>query len=223
MSSSSSELDKMLSGELYQAWDKQLVTMRQRAKQLCYELNQTSPLEEERRKTIIGQLLGGKKDAATTTTTTAHIESPFYCDYGCHLIVGENFYANHGCTILDCAQITIGNNCLLAPGVVISSATHPLNVTTRINGLELAYPITIGNNVWIGSNATINPGITIGNNVVIGAGAVVTKNIPNNVIVAGVPAKIIRTLTEEETTTTNSIGNDNESGDDMNAAKEFPN
>lgn len=190
---STTELEKMLSGELYDAFDPKLLQMRNEAKQLCYELNQTSPLDVARRKALTKKILGADD---------ALLESPFNVDYGSHLKVGKNFYANHGCTILDCAVITVGDNCMLAPHVVISAATHPLSAKRRAAGDEYAKPISIGNNVWIGASATICPGVTIGNDVVIGAGAVVVKDIPNSCVVGGVPAKIIRTLQDgdEETT-----------------------
>jgi maltose O-acetyltransferase len=183
------ELDKMLQGDLYDAFDPPLLNMRNEAKQLCFELNQTSPLDVEKRKEITKRILG---------VDDALLESPFNIDYGVNLTVGKKFYCNHGCTILDCAPITVGDNCLLAPNVVISSATHPLSAKRRAAGDEYAKPIVIGNNVWIGANATICPGVTIGNGVVIGAGAVVVKDVPDNVVVAGVPAKIIRTIEEDE-------------------------
>lgn len=184
----SAELDKMLRGELYNAFDPTLLRMRNEAKQLCFELNLTSPMDVEKRKEITKKLVG---------VDDAHIESPFQCDYGCHLKLGKKFYANHGCTILDCGLITIGDNCQLAPHVVISSATHPPDPQRRLNGEEYTRPIVIKNNVWIGANATINPGVSIGNNAIVGAGAVVTRDVADNVVVAGVPAKVIRTLTEE--------------------------
>jgi maltose O-acetyltransferase len=124
----------------------------------------------------------------------AWVESPFYVDYGYNLKVGKNFYANHGCTILDCNLIQIGDNCLLAPHVCISAATHPLQAKLRAAGAILTAPITLGNNVWIGANATICRGVTLGDNVVVGAGAVVTKNFPDNVVIAGVPAKVIKEI-----------------------------
>lgn len=185
----STELEKMLNGDMYDAADPVLVQMRKDAKILCFELNQTSPANPEKRQEITQKMLG---------VDDANVESPFYLDYGCHLKVGKQFYANHGCTILDCAMISIGDNCLLAPHVVISSAAHPLSAKIRSAGPEYAKPIAIGNNVWIGASATICPGVTIGNNVVIGAGAVVTKDVPHSVVVAGVPAKVIRTLQDGE-------------------------
>lgn len=181
------EKEKMMAGELYQAFEPELLRKRNECKQVCFLLNQTSPLDTDRRKQLIGQLLG---------VQDAVIESPFNVDYGYNLKVGKNFYANHGCTILDCNRISIGDNCLLAPHVVISAATHPVEAHLRAAGAEYTAPIAIGDNVWIGANVTICPGVTIGNNVVVGAGAVVTKSFPDNVVIAGVPAKIIRCLTE---------------------------
>ncbi|MCQ1060320.1 sugar O-acetyltransferase [Photobacterium sp. DNB23_23_1] len=180
------EKQKMISGEMYQAWDEELVAERQKAKKLCFALNQTCPTEEDTRKALINELLSKETDA--------WIESPFYCDYGYNLKVGKAFYANHGCTILDCAPINIGDNCMLAPGVVIATAGHPLDPVERASGEEFAKKITIGNDVWLGANATVCPGVTIGDNVVVGAGSVVTKDLPANTVCVGSPAKPVRTL-----------------------------
>lgn len=190
MSSSSdrTEKEKMLGGETYDALDPELLAERRRVKQLCFELNQASPLDVERRKALTTQIIG-RSDAI--------LESPFHCDYGYNLTVGKNFYTNHGCTILDCHRITFGDNCLLAPHVVISAATHPLEADARATGEELSAPVTLGNNCWIGANATILPGVTLGDGVVVGAGAVVRNNFPSNVVVAGVPAKIIRHIQQK--------------------------
>jgi maltose O-acetyltransferase len=116
------------------------------------------------------------------------IEPPFYCDYGYNISVGNRFYANHGVVILDAAKVIIGDDVMLAPGVLISTATHPLDPTKRIKGIEMANPITIGNRVWVGMGAKILDGVTIGDNAVIAAGAVVNKNVPENTIFGGVPA-----------------------------------
>ena len=192
------EREKMLSGEYYQAFDKDLIDSRQRAKLLCHTLNQTCPLKIEKRKSILKELLfnGLKEDCddekEKIIVQTMWIESPLHVDYGQYLKVGTNFYANHGCTILDCNYVTFGDNCLLGPHVCISAATHPIDPTSRKNGNEYAQPITIGNNVWIGANATVCPNVTIGDNVVVGAGAVVTKIFPSNVVIGGVPAKILK-------------------------------
>lgn len=115
-------------------------------------------------------------------------------DHCCHIYVGENFFANYDCTILDVCKVTIGDNCMIGPRVSIYTATHHLDAETRITGLEYGKPVTIGNNVWIGGNAVIAPGVTIGNNAVIAAGAVVVRNVPDNVVVGGNPAKVIKQL-----------------------------
>lgn len=198
-----SEKEKMLAGEPYFAFGKELTEERQRAKELCFQYNLKSPVNEvAERKEILRQLLPGMPTSSSIASPSgddnsgdnnggAWIESPFWIDYGLHLKVGKNFYANHGCTILDCNTITIGDNCLLAPHVCISAATHPLEADKRAQ-YELTAPVTIGNDVWIGANATICPGVTLGNGVVVGAGAVVTKSFPDNVVIGGVPAKILK-------------------------------
>lgn len=180
------EKEKMIAGFTYQAWDAELTTERQTAKALCFQLNQTCPTQKKKRTAIIQQLLNSGDDA--------WVESPFNCDYGYNIQTGTGFYANHGCTILDGAPITIGNNCLLAPGVVISTAGHPLDPTERAAGDEFAKAITIGNDVWLGANVTVCPGVTIGDNVVVGAGSVVTRDLPDNAVCVGSPAKPIRYL-----------------------------
>ena len=180
----------MLAGELYFAFDPELVRDRTKAKQRCFELNQTAPLDIEKKKELTKLILG---------VDDAYLETPFFCDYGYNIKVGKNFYANHNCTILDGNAITIGDNCLIAPNVCISAATHPLDATSRSRGDEYTRPITIGNNCWLGASSTICPSVSIGNNVVVGAGAVVTRDMPDNVVCAGVPAKIIRQLGENGT------------------------
>lgn len=128
----------------------------------------------------------------------AFINPPFYCDYGKHIYVGKNFFANYNCTILDVADVIIGDNCMLAPNVAIYTAGHPIYPDTRNSGYEYGKKVTIGNNVWIGGNVVICPGVHIGDNVVIGAGSVVTKNIPDWSIAAGNPCKVQRKITEED-------------------------
>ncbi|MDF2524594.1 MAG: maa, partial [Clostridiales bacterium] len=123
-----------------------------------------------------------------------HIEAPFNCDYGYNIEVGENFYANYGCTILDVNKVIIGDNVLLAPNVQIYTAAHPVDPSKRLTGKEFAKPIVIGNNVWIGGGAIICPGVKIGDNVTIGAGSVVTKDVPENVVAAGNPCRVIRRI-----------------------------
>ncbi|WP_087016538.1 sugar O-acetyltransferase [Thaumasiovibrio subtropicus] len=180
------EKEKMLAGEIYQAWDSELTSERHMAKRLCHQLNQTCPTKKDARLAIVNQLLGYDSDA--------HLESPFFCDYGYNIKLGKGFYANHGCTILDGAEVNIGDNCLLAPGVVISTAAHPLDSRTRREGDEFAQSITIGDDVWFGANVTVCPGVTIGNNVVIGAGSVVVKDLPANTVCVGSPAVPIKTI-----------------------------
>ncbi|NLC16299.1 MAG: sugar O-acetyltransferase [Clostridiales bacterium] len=180
------EKQKMLSGELYYSADLELAKERQAAKKLLFEFNNANPEDLERRVQILRLLLKVKGKV--------HIESPFYCDYGYNITLGDNFYANHGCIILDVNKVIIGDNVMFAPYVQIYSATHPTDPQVRVSGLELGKPITIGDNVWIGGGAIICPGVTIGDNTTIGAGSVVVKDIPANVVAAGNPCKIIRKL-----------------------------
>lgn len=179
-----SEKEKMLSGDYYSAVDEELVRERDYARNLTYEFNHTRPTEKEKRLEILKQLIAAKG--------SIHIEAPFYCDYGYNIEVGENFYANYGCTILDVNKVKIGDNVLLAPNVQIYTATHPIDPMERIAGKEYAEPIVIGNNVWVGGGTVICPGVRIGDNVTIGAGSVVTKDIPDNVVAAGNPCRVIK-------------------------------
>ena len=140
---------------------------------------------------MIRRLLGKIKGKFT-------ILAPFWCDYGYNIEIGENFFANHNCVILDSAKVTFGDNVFIAPDCGFYAAGHPLDVEQRNQGLEYAYPIKVGNNVWIGGGVKVMPGVTIGNNVVIGSGSVVTKDIPDNVLAAGNPCRVIRPITEED-------------------------
>ncbi|TYR81328.1 sugar O-acetyltransferase [Priestia megaterium] len=181
------EKKKMLNGELYLAFDEELVKERIHARKLTRLFNQSIETDDDVRMSILKQLFG-------STGKNIYIEPPFRCDYGANIHVGENFYANFDCIILDVCKVTIGDNCMLAPGVHIYTASHPLDAAERISGAEFGKPVVIGHNVWIGGRAVINPGVTIGNNVVIASGAVVTKDIPDDVVVGGNPAKIIKYL-----------------------------
>lgn len=181
------EKEKMLNGELYNSADPILVKERVNARRLTRLYNQTDEMEESERSKLLKELFG-------STGHTIFIEPTFRCDYGYNIHVGENFYANFDCTFLDVSEIRIGDNCMIAPGVHIYTATHPLNPHERITGAEYGIPVSIGNNVWIGGRVVINPGVTIGDNVVIASGAVVTKNVPDNVVVGGNPAKIIKKI-----------------------------
>lgn len=181
------EKEKMIRGELYLANDPVLVQERIHARRLTRLYNETTETEQETRTEILRELFG-------SAGNSIYIEPTFRCDYGYNIHVGENFYANFDCVMLDVCEIRIGKNCFLAPGVHIYTATHPLNPYERISGAEFGKAVTIGDNVWIGGRAVINPGVTIGNNVVIASGAVVTKDVPDNVIVGGNPAKILKEI-----------------------------
>jgi len=181
------EKNKMLLGEYYDPEDPELVQLRLKARLTTEKLNLTSVAESNKRVQIIKSLFG-------TTGTSIHIESTFNCDYGENIHVGENFYANFGCVILDVAEVRIGNNCFIAPQVGIYTATHPINPVERVSGLEYAKAITIGDNCWIGGHATINPGVKLGNNVVVASGAVVTKSFGDNVVIGGNPAKVLKEI-----------------------------
>ncbi|WP_257350752.1 maltose acetyltransferase domain-containing protein [Pseudalkalibacillus decolorationis] len=183
-----SEKEKMLNGELYVAWDEELTKDRELARQLTRLFNETIETEYGRRTELLKELLG-------STGTVVNIEPSFKCDYGFNIHVGENFYANFDCVILDVCEVRFGDNCMLGPGVHIYTATHPLNAVERNTGREYGKPVVIGNNVWIGGKAVITPGVRIGDDVVIASGAVVTKDVPANVVVGGNPAKIIKQLT----------------------------
>lgn len=176
----------MLDGELYDASDAQLTAMRARARQLLFQYNQLTAASRESKMAILQQLLG--------RSLNANIEPPFYCDYGRHILAGENFYMNFNCVILDCARVTIGNNVQFGPSVQVYTAYHPLKASERIKGPELAAPIVIGDNVWIGGGAIICPNVTIGQNTTIGAGSVVTRSIPEGVFAAGNPCRVIKTI-----------------------------
>lgn len=141
-------------------------------------------------KTVVKELFGKSEDA--------FVNPPFYCDYGSHIEVGKNFFANYNCTLLDVAKIKIGNNCQIAPNVAIYTAGHPVHPVSRNSAYEYGKEVTIGDNVWLGGNTVVCPGVHIGSNVVIGAGSVVTKDIPDWCIAAGNPCKVIRKITDED-------------------------
>ena len=180
------EYQKMLAGELYNAGDNELLQMRFKARALVHVYNQTA-YDKEKRTALLQQLL--KKNGANTD-----IQTPFFCDYGCHIEVGDNLFANFNCVFLDCNYIKMGNNVFLGPNVQIYAAYHPVIAAERIKGLELASPVTIGDNVWIGGGSIICAGVTIGDNTTIGAGSIVVKNIPSNVVAVGNPCRVIKKL-----------------------------
>jgi maltose O-acetyltransferase len=181
------EKEKMLAGELYNALDPQLLAERLRTQLLFQELNATLADDLAERSRLLRALL-------PNTGTELGLNSPFYCDYGTNITVGDQVFLNFNCTILDVAAVTIGSRTLLGPGVQIYTATHPLDYQERASGLESAKPIVIGEDVWIGGGAILCPGVTIGDRAVIGAGSVVTKDIPADTLAVGNPCRVIRVL-----------------------------
>ena len=181
----------MLANLPYKAWLDGLEEERLESRKKVYRFNNTPPENEEEQAALIRQIIGkhGKN---------LKIEPPFHCDYGSNIEVGENFFANFNLTILDVGRVKIGKNAQIAPNVSIYTAGHPVHPDSRNSGYEYGIDITIGDNVWIGGSSVINPGVTVGNNVVIGSGSVVTKDIPDNVIAAGNPCRVIRSITEED-------------------------
>lgn len=185
------EKEKAAAGLLYDANnDLQLQNEMYTTRCEIFRYNALPPWEKEQREQLIHSIIKIGKNAC--------IVSPFYCDYGTNIEIGDNFYANTNLVILDGAKVTIGNNVFIAPSVGIYTAGHPLDVESRNAGLEYAYPISIGNNVWIGAQVSILPGVTIGDNAVIGAGSVVTKNIPANVLAVGNPCRVLREIKNED-------------------------
>ncbi len=185
--SDKTEKEKMLAGELYLASDPALVELHFKALDLLYDFNTLHPRETAEQKRMIRQLFG-------KIGQTFSITPPFYCDYGCHIFAGENLYINADCTILDCAEVHLGNNVLMATKVQIYAAYHPTDPALRLTQKELAAPISIGDNAWIGGGAIICPGVSIGANTTIGAGSVVTKDIPDNVVAVGNPCRVIKSV-----------------------------
>lgn len=182
------EKEKMIAGEYYLAGDSVLLKDRRKAKILLHRLNVTEYRFTKKAREIIRELI-------PNTGTNLYIEPPFHCDYGYNIICGDNVYFNVNCVVLDCAKVAIGSNVFFAPGVQLYTANHPLEAESR-KTLENALPISIGDDCWIGGNSIILPGITIGKGCVIGAGSVVTKNIPDNSLAFGNPAKVIKKLNQ---------------------------
>ncbi len=183
--------ERMLQGLPYKAWLDGLEEEREACKQKIYQLNTLPPAERDRIPELLKALFG-------KTGEEVWLEPPFHCDYGWNIEVGDHFFANYNLTILDVGKVTIGDSVQIAPNVSLFTAGHPVHPDSRNSGYEYGLPITIGNNVWIGGNVVILPGVTVGDNAVIGAGSVVTKDIPANVIAAGNPCKVLRQITEQD-------------------------
>lgn len=176
----------MLSGELYDAYDPELAEERRIARELMRLYNTST--ESDDREGILRRLLGHVGEGVI-------IEPPFYCDYGTHIYLGNRVYMNFGCVILDSNEVRIGDNVMFGPYVQIYTAHHPIRASERIKGPELAHPIRIGNNVWLGGGTIVLPGVTIGDDTTIGAGSVVTNDIPPGVVAVGNPCRVKREIT----------------------------
>ena len=188
---SQTQKERMLAGLPYRANDPELKQIRAENKLRVARYNQLTRNQEQELTSLIKEILGG-------TGEHSLVEPPIHFFYGRNTYVGENFFANYNLTVLDVCKVTIGDNVMLAPNVSLYGAGHPIHPDARNSGYEYGAPITIGDNVWIGGSACVLPGVTIGNNVVIGAGSVVAKDIPDNVIAAGNPCRVIRQITEED-------------------------
>lgn len=182
---------RMLRGELYLSIGDEIAAEQARTAQLLERYNSAGHAEHELRADVLRELLGEVGDGVI-------VRPPFYCDYGSHISIGAGTFVNFGCVMLDVAPIRIGAHCQIATGVHIVTATHPVDPEPRRLGWESAEPITLGDNVWLGSVAIVCPGVTIGDDTVVGAGAVVTRDLPAGVVAAGVPARVLREIGEED-------------------------
>ena len=186
------EREKMEAGLWYDAnFDQDLLKEREEAEALYFQFNQTSPKDAKKKEQLLKELLPNREE-------NVDILPPFYTDYGYNCRIGEGTFINHNAYLMDGAPVTIGKHCFIGPNCGMYTANHPLNVEERNQGLELAQPITVGDNVWIGADVTILPGITIGEGSVIGAKSLVNKDIPANVIAVGNPCRVVREITEED-------------------------
>ena len=181
------EFQLMISGQPYLSSDPELVAARARARALEFRFNHTPPEDAGQRSLLLRELLG-------STGSSLEIEPNVHVDYGFNIHLGERFYANANCVLLDVAEIRIGDDTMLAPAVQLLTATHPVDAEERISGRELGFPITIGSRVWLGGGVIVGPGVTIGDDVVVGSGAVVIRDLPDRVIAVGNPARVVREL-----------------------------
>lgn len=186
------EWEKAQAGYLYDAnYDTSLLEKRNACNDLCFEYNHLKPSDAAAKAALLRRIIGKVKGSAIVT-------APFYCDYGINITLGENFYSNYNLILLDGAKIAFGDNVFIAPNCVFTTAAHPIDTQQRNQGLEIALPITVGDNVWFGANVTVLPGVTIGSDTVIGAGSVVTKDIPSGVVAVGNPCRVLREITDAD-------------------------
>lgn len=181
------ETERMLAGELYDPAAPELIADRKHASDLARRYNATSASESGRRETLLRELFGDVGDGPA-------FEPPLQCDYGYNVTVGDDCFANYGCVFLDSNTIEFGDRCLLGPGVHVYTPTHPIDPTERATGRERAHSVTVGDDVWIGGRAVLNPGVAVGNEAVVASGAVVTEDVPKRVVVGGNPARVIRNI-----------------------------
>ena len=184
--------ERMLANLPYKSWMDGLKEDRMACKKKLYTYNNLPPEQEAEREALLREILG------KTCEGYLNIESPFHCDYGYNIEVGKEFFANYNFIVLDVGKVKIGDNFMCGPNVQISTAGHPLHPESRASGYEYGIDITIGDNVWIGGNVLVCPGVTLGSNVVIGGGSVVTKDIPDNMLAYGNPCRVIRKITEAD-------------------------
>jgi len=177
----------MLAGELYDPHDPELVAEREHARELTTRYNRTDPDEGDERRRLREELFGSLGEDVT-------VETPFQCDYGGNLHVGDRFFANFDCVVLDVCRVEFGDDCMLGPGVHVYTATHPLSPEERADGLEYGKPVTVGDDVWVGGRAVLNPGVTVGDGAMVASGAVVTEDVPERVVVQGNPAEVVREI-----------------------------
>ena len=185
------EKEKMMAGIVYSVLDEELIRLHRACVDACALCDRLLPSQLEARREHLARILGKTGEHFSITT-------PFWCDYGYNIEIGDHFYTNHNCVILDCAKVTFGNYVFIAPDCVFSTAGHPLDAPQRNQGLEYAYPITVGDNVWFGASVTVLPGVTIGSNTVIGAGSLVNRDIPDGVVAVGNPCRVLRKITEAD-------------------------
>ena len=185
------EKEKQQAGELYNGGDPELTAERVTAKKLCAEYNSITYNDYQKKERLLDRLLALRGE-------NTWIEANFFCDYGYNIIIGDNFYSNHNLVILDCAEVTFGDNVFIGPNCGFYTAGHPVDAEKRNQGLEYAKPIKVGSDVWIGGSVCVMPGVTIGDNVVIGGGSVVVSDIPSGTVAVGNPCKVIRNITEAD-------------------------